>query len=398
MWQGVLAGTWWQMVGLTLLIAHVTLLAVTVYLHRAMAHRAVELHPVLSHFFRFVLWMCTGMRTVEWVAVHRKHHARCETEEDPHSPMVYGLKEVFFRGAELYAHEAGKAETIAKFGQGCPDDWIERHVYTPHLSLGIVLMLLINLGLFGLLGFSTWAVQMLCIPLLAAGVINGVGHHTGYRNYESEDTSTNVLPWGIAIVGEELHNNHHAYPSSAKFSIRRWEFDMGWLYIRLFSLLGLARVKRVAPEPVYDSNKTVIDLDTVKAIIASKLHVMEHYAARVIKPVHKAAVSDATASHRTDIKQARASLIDVERFMDDATRQRLQRVLAESESLRTVYEARVRFGEIWQIASASNDRLVQALQEWCREAEASGIEALQEFAVGLRGYSLKPHTRLAAGR
>jgi len=365
MWQGVLAGTWWQMVGLTLLIAHVTLLAVTVYLHRAMAHRAVELHPVLSHFFRFVLWMCTGMRTVEWVAVHRKHHARCETEEDPHSPMVYGLKEVFFRGAELYAHEAGKAETIAKFGQGCPDDWIERHVYTPHLSLGIVLMLLINLG---------------------------------YRNYESEDTSTNVLPWGIAIVGEELHNNHHAYPSSAKFSIRRWEFDMGWLYIRLFSLLGLARVKRVAPEPVYDTDKTAIDLDTVKAIIASKLHVMEHYAARVIKPVHKAAVSDATASHRTDIKQARASLIDVERFMDDATRQRLQRVLAESESLRTVYEARVRFGEIWQIASASNDRLVQALQEWCREAEASGIEALQEFAVGLRGYSLKPHTRLAAGR
>ncbi len=395
MWQGLLDGTFWQMAAVTLLIAHLTLLSVTVYLHRAMAHRSIELHPALAHVFRFILWACTGMRTVEWVAVHRKHHAHCETENDPHSPMVYGLKEVFFRGAELYAHEAAKAETIAKYGKGCPDDWIERRLYKPYIWLGIVFMLAFNVALFGVLGLSTWAVQMLCIPVLAAGVINGVGHHTGYRNYESEDTSTNVSPWGIVIVGEELHNNHHAYPSSARFSLRRWEFDLGWLYIRLFCLLGLAKVKRVAPVPVYDNGKTTVDLDTVKAIIASKMHVMEHYASRVIKPVHKAAVHSASGDDRKNLRRVRSALIDVERFLDEASTQRLQEVLADSDSLRAVYEARARFVAIWQIASASNDRLVQALQEWCREAEASGIDALQEFAVGLRGYSLKASASFA---
>ncbi|MEM7377150.1 MAG: fatty acid desaturase [Pseudomonadota bacterium] len=390
MWQGVLEGSLWQLIGFTVLVAHLTLMSVTVYLHRAMAHRAIELHPALAHVFRFILWVATGMRTVEWVAVHRKHHARCETDEDPHSPVVFGLQEVLLRGAELYAHEAAKQETIEKFGHGCPTDWIERKLYTPYLWLGIVLMLLVNLALFGLLGFSTWAVQMLCIPVLAAGVINGIGHHTGYRNYESEDASTNVVPWGVVIVGEELHNNHHAYPSSAKFSIRPWEFDLGWLYIRLFCWLGLAKVRRVAPTPVYDQSKTAIDLDTVKAIVASKLHVMEHYASRVIKPVHRETVVQAGKQARSELRRARSALIDVDAFLDDAARARLQNVLIEFDALRTVYEARERFAEIWQIASASNERLVQALQEWCREAENSGIEALEEFAVRLRGYSLQP--------
>ncbi|MEM6986792.1 MAG: fatty acid desaturase [Pseudomonadota bacterium] len=390
MWQGVFDGSLWQLVAVTALIAHLTLMSVTIYLHRAMAHRAIELHPALAHVFRFILWIATGMRTVEWVAVHRKHHARCETEEDPHSPMVFGLQEVLLRGAELYAYEAAKAETLEKYGHGCPNDWIERKLYTPHLWLGIVLMLLVNLVMFGLLGFATWAVQMLCIPVLAAGVINGIGHHSGYRNYESEDASTNVLPWGIVIVGEELHNNHHAYPSSAKFSIRRWEFDLGWLYIRLFCWLGLAKVRRVAPVPVYDQSKHAIDLDTVKAIVASKLHVMEHYASRVIKPVHRAALDKANREGRGELRRARSALIDVDAFLDDTARARLQKVLNESDALRTVYDARERFAEIWKIASASNERLVHALQEWCREAENSGIEALEEFAVRLRGYSLAP--------
>lgn len=392
MWQGVLEGSIWQLAGFTLLVAHLALLSVTIYLHRAMAHRAIELHPVLSHFFRFVLWIVTGMRTAEWVAVHRKHHARCETEEDPHSPVVFGLKEVVLRGAELYAHEASKIETIEKFGHGCPEDWVERKVYTPHLSLGILLMLVINVALFGLLGFSTWAVQMLCIPVLAAGVINGVGHHTGYRNYESEDASTNVVPWGVVIVGEELHNNHHAYPSSAKFSIRPWEFDLGWLYIRLFCWLGLARVRRVAPQPVFDCNKHAVDLDTVKAIVASKFHVMEHYASGVIKPVLREALFDAGGQARRELRRARAALNEVDTLLDDASRARLQRALIASDALRTAYEARERFVAIWQIASASNERLVQALQEWCREAENSGVEALEQFAIRLRGYSLKPAT------
>jgi len=396
MWNGLLDASWLDMLLFAALCCHLTLMSVTLYLHRTMAHRAVDMKPGLAHVFRAILWLGTGMRTVEWVAIHRKHHARCETEEDPHSPVIFGLKEVFFRGAELYGHEAQNTQTIEKFGHGCPNDWLERNVYSPWPSAGILLLLAVELVLFGVMGFSLWAVQMICIPLLAAGVINGIGHHWGYRNYESDDASTNVVPWAFVVCGEELHNNHHAYPSSAKFSIRRWEFDMGWMYLRIFSALGLVKIRRVAPQPVIDRNKKLVDLDTVKAIVVSRLHVMEHYAAKVIKPEQKAALASATSdAQRQAIKLARRPMIKVEKFLDEAGQKRLLAGLEQSDQLKTVYEYRAKLQDIWQMANASHERLVQALQEWCVQAENSGIDSLQEFATRLRGYSLKPSTVLA---
>ncbi|MGB0865051.1 MAG: DesA family fatty acid desaturase [Granulosicoccaceae bacterium] len=396
MWGGLLGASVWEMVLFTLLTCHLILMSVTLYLHRTMAHRAVDMKPGLAHAFRAILWLGTGMRTVEWVAIHRKHHARCETVEDPHSPVIFGLKEVFFRGAELYGHESRNAETIEKFGHGCPEDWIERHVYTPYPSIGILLLLFVEIALFGVMGLSIWAVQMICIPLLAAGVINGIGHHWGYRNYESDDASTNVVPWAFVVCGEELHNNHHAYPSSAKFSIRPWEFDMGWMYLRLFAAMGLVKVRRVAPQPVIDHSKHLVDLDTVKAIVVSRLHVMEYYASKVIKPAHKMALANAKSdAQRQAIKLARGPMIKVEKFLDEAGQKRLLEGLEQSDQLKTVYEYRAKLQDIWQMANASHERLVQALQDWCVQAENSGIDSLQEFATRLRGYSLKPTIAVA---
>ncbi|NVK30233.1 MAG: fatty acid desaturase, partial [Gammaproteobacteria bacterium] len=276
--DGILDLSGWQIVVWALISCHITLLGVTIYLHRAMAHRALDLHPAVSHFFRFWLWLTTGMVTVQWVAIHRKHHAHCETDEDPHSPQVLGLRRVFFQGAELYQDAAKRPEIMEKYGRGCPNDWLERTVYSRFPWLGISALLVIEFALMGMWGVSVFAVQMMCIPLLAAGVINGVGHYWGYRNYECNDAATNVSPWGIVIVGEELHNNHHAYPSSAKFALRPWEFDLGWMYIRALQAIGLAKVRRVAPAPTVDSAKSQIDIETVKALISSRLHVMQDYA------------------------------------------------------------------------------------------------------------------------
>ncbi len=374
----------------TLVSCHITLMSVTLFLHRAQAHRSVELHPVLSHFFRFWLWLTTGMVTKEWVAVHRKHHARCETSEDPHSPMTFGIRKVLLEGAELYKVEAANDETLAKFGLGTPNDWIENRLYSRFSALGIVLLAVTEFLLFGIAGIAVFALQMLCIPVLAAGVINGIGHFWGYRNYETNDAATNITPVAVLICGEELHNNHHAYPSSARFSMRRWEFDMGWGYLRLFSWLGLATIKRVAPNPVFDQGKSLMDLDTVKAIINSKMHVMENYARRVIKPVHKNELHGASTVERVALAKAAKDLVRAELLMDDAGRQRLQAALGASDTLRIVHEFGDQLQAIWNSAGMSQERLLQALQDWCNEAEATGIQRLQEFAESLRGYSLKP--------
>ena len=374
----------------TLVSCHITLMSVTLFLHRAQAHRSVELHPVLSHFFRFWLWLTTGMVTKEWVAVHRKHHARCETSEDPHSPMTFGIRKVLLEGAELYKVEAANDETLAKFGLGTPNDWIENQLYSRFSALGIALLAVTEFLLFGIAGIAVFALQMLCIPVLAAGVINGIGHFWGYRNYETNDAATNITPVAVLICGEELHNNHHAYPSSARFSMRRWEFDMGWGYLRLFSWLGLATIKRVAPNPVFDQGKSLMDLDTVKAIINSKMHVMENYARRVIKPVHKNELHGASNVERVALAKAAKDLVRAELLMDDAGRQRLQAALGASDTLRIVHEFGDQLQAIWNSAGMSQERLLQALQDWCNEAEATGIQRLQEFAESLRGYSLKP--------
>ncbi len=388
MYDGLLDLSWWQLLLATLALTHVTIAAVTIYLHRAQAHRGLDLHPAVAHFFRFWLWLTTGMVTKEWVSIHRKHHARCETADDPHSPQVLGIRKVFWQGSELYREAAADPEIGERFGRGTPDDWLERRVYTAHSGLGVVLMLGIDLLLFGPIGLTVWAVQMLWIPVLAAGVINGIGHYWGYRNYESADAARNILPWGILIGGEELHNNHHAFPSSAKLSSKWWEFDIGWMYIRLLSVLGLARVKKVAPKPRVIAGKDVVDMDTLRAVVVSRMHVLARYAHDVLMPVSSSELCKSELSCRKLKRQARKLLLQREGSLDRAARRSLQALLEQSQALETVYQYRQRLREVWEKTASSQENLLQALQEWVRQAESSGVKALEEFAHTLRGYSL----------
>lgn len=385
---GVLDLSVWQIIGVTLLMTHITIASVTIYLHRHQAHRALDLHPTVSHFFRFWLWLTTGQITKEWVAIHRKHHARVETKDDPHSPQVAGISKVVFEGVELYREEAAKRETLDKYGFGTPDDWVEHHLYRGHANAGVVLMLVIDVLMFGIVGITVWAVQMAWIPFFAAGIINGVGHWWGYRNYETSDASTNIVPWGILIGGEELHNNHHAFASSAKFSSRWWEFDIGWLYIRSLAILGLAHVKKRAPKPIIVPGKASIDVDTVTAVIANRLQVMSQYAKTVLASVHREEVRKASgALHRGILKKTKSLLIREESRLSGEAKQKLESALKHSHALRTAYIYKQRLQAIWQERTASHERLRQSLQEWCKQAEATGIRSLQEFARTLPRYS-----------
>jgi stearoyl-CoA desaturase (delta-9 desaturase) len=386
--NGLLGFSVWGYIAITLVFTHITIAAVTIYLHRHQAHRALDLHPIPSHFFRFWLWMTTGMVTKAWSAIHRKHHAKCETEEDPHSPQVLGLKKVFWEGSELYRKEAKNQETLDKYGHGAPDDWLERNVYTRHSRYGIVLMLIIDVLLFGAAGISIWAIQMIWIPITAAGVINGVGHYWGYRNYEPEDASTNVSPWGILIGGEELHNNHHAFPGSAKLSSKPWEFDIGWFYIRVLETLGLARVKKVAPEPVIMPGKQEADLETLRAVIINRLHVLSHYCRDVIVPVFKDELHKADSSRQALFARAKRLLVRDQSLMDETAKKRLDNVLERSITLKTVYQHKLSLQKIWQRSNSTPETLLHSLEQWCKEAEATGIKRLQDFALALRGYAL----------
>ena len=379
---------WWGYILVTLTLTHVTIAAVTLYLHRHQAHHALDLHPLVQHFFRFWLWLTTGMVTGEWAAVHRKHHARVETPDDPHSPKVLGIGKVLREGAELYRAAAHDSELVAKYGHGAPDDWLERHVYTRHSGLGIALMLVIDVALFGFLGLTVWAVQMAWIPVFAAGVINGIGHYWGYRNFEVADASSNIVPWGLLIGGEELHNNHHAFASSAKFSSKPWEFDIGWMYIRLLTVLRLARVKKVAPVPHKLADKARVDLDTVRAVIANRMHVMAEYAREVVSRVHKDEVKNAGIESRRMLKPVKTWLKRDYALLDDEARERLRMALEHSRALADVYKFKLRLQALWLERGATHESLMLALQEWCRQAEATGIKALQEFATSLRRYSL----------
>jgi stearoyl-CoA desaturase (delta-9 desaturase) len=323
--------------------------------------------------------------------VHRKHHARCETADDPHSPQVYGLRKVLLEGAELYRAETAKPETIEKYGRGTPDDWLERNLYRRFSFVGVGSMLVMDLVLFGLPGITMWAVQMMSIPLLAAGIINGVGHHTGYRNFECEDASRNVVPWGLLLGGEELHNNHHAFPSSARFSMRPWEVDIGWGYLVVLRFFGLARIRRVAPTPELSSGDRPIDLTTLRAIIVNRMHVLQEYSSRVTLPVfHKELARPTLARWRGMLGTARKLLVRQPSLLDERARARLAELLDSSSTLRTVHEFRERLSALWAGANVSNDRLIAQLKDWCAQAEASGIKSLQEFAGRLRCYSLQP--------
>lgn len=388
---GILDLNFWGYVLAAFIMVQITMMAVTLYLHRDQAHRAIDLHPVLRHFFRFWIWCTSGMLTREWVAVHRKHHAFCETPDDPHSPQVYGLKKVLLEGAELYKEEAVKPETLEKFGRGTPDDWLERNIYLRFPNAGIVTLIIACLLLFGVPGIIIIAVQLASMPVFAAGVINGLGHHSGYRNFECDDAATNIMPWGLLIGGEELHNNHHAFPTSAKFSVRKWEFDIGWLYIRLLSAIGLAKVNRVAPHPVIDdAPDTEPGIDNLKAIIVNRMHVLRDYTKQVTLPVLRTEKEKVMAKGNRALRRARVLLVRSPSLLDESAKEKLGRLLAENQALSTVHEFREKLAEIWSGANVSNEKLLQQLRDWCHEAEASGIQVLEDFAARVRSYQLSP--------
>lgn len=385
---GVLNLSFWGYVVATLVLTQITIAGVTIYLHRHQTHRALTLHPVVSHFFRFWLWATTGMVTAQWVAIHRKHHATTDVEGDPHSPKVLGLKKVFWEGAELYKMASKDKEMVAKYSHGTPDDWIERNVYQRYSARGIVLMLLIDLILFGIPGLSIWAIQMMWIPVHAAGVINGVGHHWGYRNFECHDAATNIIPWGFWIGGEELHNNHHTFASSAKFSIKWWEFDIGWMYIRCLSFLGLAKVKKLPPKLALDQGKLHVDLETVKAVVSNRFQVMSFYYKRVIRPILKmekqVVLSD--KSEKKLFQRAGRLLRLQDSLLSPKGRARLQALLASREQLQLVYAFRQSLQNTWLKTASSQKELVEALQQWCKQAEESGLDVLHQFAQQIKNF------------
>ena len=393
LWEGLIAfladgltgASWWQVLIAALVMTHITIASVTIYLHRHSAHRALDLHPIASHFFRFWLWLTTGQVTKEWTAVHRKHHAKCEREGDPHSPVVFGIKKVFWQGAELYRAESKNQETLDRYGHNTPDDWMERNVYTRHSVVGVALMLIIDVALFGALGLSVWALQMAWIPVTAAGIINGIGHWWGYRNFEATDASTNISPWGIVIGGEELHNNHHTYPTSAKLSVKPYEFDIGWMYISILQGLGLATVKKLPPKLAFGDVKPVADEKTLEAIIANRYEVMAGYAREMRAACQreldgvKARSADASV-----LKAARRWLHRDDDKVPADVKPQLAQARAEHPVLEKMVTMREELRSLWTGTHASREQLAADLQAWCRRAEESGIAALRDFSIQLR--------------
>ena len=383
--HGLVAASWWQIVLYTLVTTHITIASVTIYLHRHQAHRAMDLHALPAHFFRFWLWLGTGQVTKEWVSVHRKHHAKCETMEDPHSPQAHGIETVFWKGAELYRAETKNKETLTKFGHGTPNDWLERNVYTRYSWQGVGLMMILNLALFGAAGLAVWAVQMAWIPVTAAGIINGIGHYWGYRNFEAPDASTNISPWGIMIGGEELHNNHHTYPTSAKFSVKPYEFDIGWVYIRALEKVGLASVKKVPPKLQLGAIQPVADEKTLEALIAHRYEVMAGFA-RELRRAGKAEI-EVLKARKADVSVLRTANRWLHRDDDKvpaAAKPQLAQARAEHPVLDKMVTMREELRQMWLSTSASREQLATDLQAWCHRAEESGIAALREFSMKLR--------------
>jgi stearoyl-CoA desaturase (Delta-9 desaturase) len=379
----------WEVFFYTLIVTHITIASVTIYLHRHQAHRALELHAIPSHFFRFWLWLTTGQVTKEWAAIHRKHHAKCDTAEDPHSPVTRGIETVLFTGAELYRAESKNLETMEKYGHGTPTDWIERNLYTRYSWLGFSSLLFINVALFGVLGLTVWAVQMMWIPITAAGIINGIGHYWGYRNYDCADASTNIIPFGILIGGEELHNNHHTFATSAKLSSKWYELDIGWFYIRVLETLGLAKVKKRLPEPKFSRGKLEADFDTLQSVITNRYDVMAKYA-KSVKHAWKEELShlrDKAQLEARFLKSSRKLLQSEPGKLAAQQQQQLKELFQHSKALETMHTMRVELGVIWERSHFTRDQLLHKLQDWCDRAEASGIKSLQEFSLRLRSYA-----------
>lgn len=387
-WNGLLDLSWWGCVVYALVLTHITIAGVTIYLHRHQAHRALDLHPIPSHFFRFWLWLTTGMVTKEWAAIHRKHHAKCETAEDPHSPQIEGINKVFWEGAELYRKAGKDRELLEKYGHGTPDDWLERHLYTKRSQWGIAVMMLIDVILLGPIGITVWAVQMAWIPVMAAGVINGIGHFWGYRNFDSKDTSANIVPWGILIGGEELHNNHHAYATSARLSNKWYEFDIGWLYIRLMEMAGLATVKKSAPSVRLELGKMRCDLATLQAVVTHRYDVLARFSRSVGRTcIEEFALLGASGAPSVKRSEFVRLLRSDPAFLTLEDRKSLESMFLKSKVLATVYAMRQELSTLWQRSTASKEQLVKQLEDWCHRAEASGISALRDFSLQLRSYA-----------
>ena len=382
--HGLVDFSGWQVLITALVFTHITIASVTIYLHRHSAHRSLDLHPIPSHFFRFWLWLTTGQVTKEWTAVHRKHHAKCEQAEDPHSPHVHGIKTVLFTGAELYRKECKNLDTLARYGHGTPDDWIERNLYTRFSWQGVALMLIINLALFGVIGLSVWALQMMWIPITAAGIINGAAHYWGYRNFEAPDASTNISPWGIIIGGEELHNNHHTYPTSAKLSVKPYEFDLGWLYIRILETCGMATVKKTPPKLAFGDIQPVADEKTLEAIIANRYEVMANYA-RELRLAMKQEIDSLSARPADSVLAAAKRWMhrDVEKVPAVVLTQ-LAQARAALPKVDKMVQMREELRQLWLNTHLNRAQLALDLQAWCKRAEDSGIAALQEFSMRLR--------------
>ena len=377
--------SWWQIVLFTLVLTHVTMISVTVFLHRHQAHRALDLHPIASHFFRFWLWLTTGQVTKEWAAIHRKHHAKCEQAEDPHSPHVHGIKTVLLQGAELYRAESKNKDTMARFGHGTPDDWLERNLYTRFSWEGVAVMLVIDLALFGAAGLTVWAVQMAWTPIMAAGIINGAAHFWGYRNFEAPDASTNISPWGILIAGEELHNNHHTYPTSAKLSVKPYEFDIGWMYIRLLQMSGLATVKKTPPKLAFGAVRPVADEKTLEALISNRYEIMARYAQHLRTAVRdEVGAMKARSADAAVIRTARHWLHRDADKVPAAALPQLVLARAASPVLDKMVIMREELRQMWLSRSLTREQLAADLQAWCHRAEASGIAVLQDFSLKLR--------------
>lgn len=386
---GLIDLPWWGYIVVTLVLTHITIASITIFLHRHQAHRALELHPIPSHFFRFWLWLTSGMVTKEWAAIHRKHHAKCETVDDPHSPVIYGIKKVLTEGAELYRIESKNKETLERYGHGTPDDWVERNIYTGHSAAGVALMLIINVVLFGPIGLTIWAVQMMWTPVMAAGVINGIGHFWGYRNFRSGDASRNVSPWGILIGGEELHNNHHAYPTSAKLSNKWFEFDIGWMYIRLMEMVGWAKVKKVAPKLQLDKTKTECDFETLQAVISHRYEVLANYSKSLKIAFKKEIVhiQNAAVAHGIDGATLKNWVMADAKTLQAEERDKLSQVLSQTQMVEQLYRMREELSMIWERSAATKDELLKQLEDWCHRAEASGNEFLEQFSRRLRCYA-----------
>ncbi len=388
MFYGLLDLNFWGYFIVLLVSAHITLCSVTIFLHRCQSHRALELHPIISHCFRFWLWLTTGMVTKAWAAIHRKHHARVDTVEDPHSPQIHGIWKMLWEGTELYRLEAKNQETIEKFGYGTPNDWLEQHLYARHCSAGIFILLALDIVLFGIPGITLWALHMMIVPFFAAGIINGVGHFWGYRNFEVPDASRNIIPWGIFICGEELHNNHHAYGASAKLSAKWYEFDLGWFYIKLLAWFGLAKIKRIAPVAKCTPNKKHIDLDTLRAVITTRFQLLAEYTHNVIIPTLKEERLKAGKASQRTLKRAKALLTKEDALISTQDKQLLMDLLVKFQEIREVYQFRKGLQAIWEKTSASQKELIAELHEWCKQAEASRSQLLRDFAERVRSYSL----------